>query len=200
MNSGRVRVQLSPKWLTHHGNQTHKLPMCNGKVGVYIGLPEWQEVGLNYRLCRHTVSPRSLEWRRNWQQVALQLLILVNWREIKPPLSSPENLWRVGLWVGETRAAFKGRVLVIILFRNSTASENYEQFPIVGGGMWSWGWDMGPLRQESKDETQKLKKSMIRQQEEIRVNWWNQVTKEKNVVITEMKVTFKAADIHSSWE
>ena len=39
MNSGRVRVQLSPKWLTHHGNQTHKLPMCNGKVGMYIGLP-----------------------------------------------------------------------------------------------------------------------------------------------------------------
>jgi len=55
MNSGKVRAQPSAKWLTHHGNKTNKPHMWNDKVGMYIGLPEWQEVRLNYGLCSHTI-------------------------------------------------------------------------------------------------------------------------------------------------
>ena len=201
MNSGRVRVQLSPKWLTHHGNQTHKLPMCNGKVGMYIGLPWVARGGAELQAVPSYCFTKKFRMKEKLATGSLRAADLGQLKRNKASIIIPWKSMACGpLWVGETRAAFKGRVLVIILFRNSTASENYKQFPIVGGGMWSWGWDMGPLRQESKDETQKLKKSMIRQQEEIRVNWWNQVTKEKNVVLIEMKVTFKAADIHSSWE
>lgn len=51
MNSSKVKAQLSPKWLTHHGNKTDKLHMWSGQAGVYIGLPELGTVQ-SYEFCR----------------------------------------------------------------------------------------------------------------------------------------------------
>lgn len=75
----------------------------------------------------------------------------------------------------------------IIIFRNSRATENYEQIVlVVGGGVWNWS------------ETWLLRNRSLKMRYKSSRNKLGNRKREKNIVIIEMKITFKAADTHYS--
>lgn len=158
--------------------------MWNGRVVMYIGLPEWPEGGLNYGLQWYCFCEK---FRVEEKLEARYLYSCSSW--------STEEKWSLhyhplkiyGLWASVSwgdkfsiESSFKGRVLVIIISRKSPASENYEHSSLWWQVVCGVGGEMASLKQEFKEET-KLKKSMIGQREEVRVSWQNRLQKKKYI-------------------